>query len=351
MRIATLGNASVIHTQRWVEWFRGRGHEVALWSLEPGPPALAAHLLPRAPLPGALRYPLAVPALRRALREFRPDLVDAHYVPNYGLMGVLAGLRPLAVSAWGSDLLRDPGRDPLRRARARFVMRHADLVLADSDNLAAAARALGAAHVAAIPWGVELSRFTPGDAREPGLVISTRMHEPVYDLPTVIRGVARAQRERPELRLVIAGDGSRHAEIEAQARRELSDGSWRMLGRLAPEELAGWLRRAEIYLAAARSDSTSLSLLEAMACGAIPIVTDLDGNREWVGEGDGARLFPPGDDARLAAALTETLASADWRAGARARNRRVVETRADAAVNLARIEERFATLARSARHA
>src|SRR5207253_3496085 len=45
VRIATLANASVIHTQRWVEYFRSRGHEVAVWSLEPGPPALGARIL------------------------------------------------------------------------------------------------------------------------------------------------------------------------------------------------------------------------------------------------------------------------------------------------------------------
>ena len=67
MKIATLGNASVIHTRRWVEHFRRRGHDVRAWSLEPPLPDFACERLPRAPLPGALRYPLAAPALRAAL--------------------------------------------------------------------------------------------------------------------------------------------------------------------------------------------------------------------------------------------------------------------------------------------
>ena len=64
MRIATLANASVIHTRRWVEYFRSRGHEVGLWSLEAGPEGLGARALPRFPLPGFARYPLALPALK-----------------------------------------------------------------------------------------------------------------------------------------------------------------------------------------------------------------------------------------------------------------------------------------------
>jgi glycosyltransferase involved in cell wall biosynthesis len=349
MKIAMLANAAVIHTGRWIEWFRARGHEVELWSLEPGPAPLRAHALPRAPLPGALRYPLAVPALRRALARFRPDIVNAHYVPNYGLAGALAGRHPLVIAAWGSDLLIDPRRDALRRARARFVLSRADHVIADSENLAAAARALGVPNqrVSAIPWGVDLERFAPASAREPGLVLSTRMHEPLYDLPVVIRGVARARRSRPDLHLAIAGDGSRRAEIEALAARELPPGAWQMLGRLAPEALAAWLGRAELYVAAARSDSTSVSLLEAMASGAIPIVTDLEGNREWVSNGVGARLFAAGDEVSLAGAIEEALARPAWCDAARRRNRRTVEERADASVNMARIESCFEALVRS----
>jgi glycosyltransferase involved in cell wall biosynthesis len=346
VRIATLANASVVHTQRWVEHFRARGHDVRLFSLEPGPPELRAELLPSPPLPGALRYPLAVPALRRRLAEFDPQLVDAHYVPNYGLLGALCGRRPLSVTAWGSDLLIAAPRDRVQSARARFVLRRADLVLADSENLAAAARAMGADpdRLHAIPWGVSSARFHPGGAPEPGLLLSTRMHEDVYDLETVIEGVARVMARRPELHLEIAGDGSRRAALERRAEARLPAGRFRFVGRLSPEALAEHLRRAEIYISASRSDSTSLSLLEAMASGALPVVSDIDGNREWVGEGDGARLFAPGDAGALESALERALADPVWSAGARDRNARCVRERGDWDVQMARIEALFRAL-------
>ena len=169
MRIATLSNAAVIHTRRWVEHFRARGHSVAVWSLERGPEGLEARALPRASLPNFLRYPLAAGPLRRALAEFRPDLIDAHYVPNYGVIASLSGFRPISVAAWGSDLLVAARRDPLQRLRARFVLRRADLVIADGGDLARAAVELGAPaeRVHAIPWGVDLARFARPEAREP----------------------------------------------------------------------------------------------------------------------------------------------------------------------------------------
>ena len=347
MRIAALANASVVHTRRWVEYFRGRGHEVRLWSLEPGPAGLEARALPAAPLPGFLRYPLALPALRRELAGFAPDLVDAHFVPNYGLLGALADRHPLVVVAWGSDLLVSGRRDPLQRARAGFVLRRADAVMADSGNLAAAAVGLGAPpeRVHAIPWGIDRARFRPSSAREPGLIVSTRMHEPVYDLGTVIEATAVVLASHPGTRLVVSGFGSGTAALEALAARKLPAGKWSFTGRVDAPAMADLLARAELYVSASLSDSTSVSLLEAMASGAVPVVSDLEGNREWVGEDDGARMFPPGDAAGLAAALTRALADPAWRERARARNARVIAERGDAQANLARIETLYAALA------
>lgn len=348
MKIATLANAAVGHTRRWVDWFRARGHDVQVWSLEPGPTALGAHPLPSAPAPGALRYPLAAPALRAALAAFGPDLVDAHYVPNYGLLGALSGRRPLSVTAWGSDLLVAAPSHPLQRARARYVLERADLVIADAENLAAAARALGAdpARTHAIPWGISRQRFRPRGDRRPGLLLSTRMHEPVYDLATLIEGVAPRMARDPALRLELTGDGSLTGELERLAAARLPAGRFAFLGRLDPEAMAARLAEAEIFLSASRSDSTSVSLLEAMASGAVPVISDLAGNREWVGEGEGARLFAPGDAAALGAALDLALVDAAWRESARARNTAVIAARADEAVQMVKIEALFLALAR-----
>ena len=348
MRIATLGNAAVGHTTTWVSWFRSRGHDVRLFSLQAPPEGFADCVrLPSSSLPGALRYPLAVPALMRELERFGPDVVDAHYLPNYGLMGALAGRQPLSIAAWGSDLLLAARSNGFQYVRARFALRRARLVLCDARNLARAALQAGAIPetVWALPWGIDLTRFVPAAERTPGLIVSTRMHEAIYDLTTVIAAAAHVLAERPHTTLVVAGHGSQRGALERFAAERLPAGRWRFTGRLEPAVMAELLGRAEVVLSASHSDSTSQSLLETMASGAIPVVSDLEGNREWVGEGDGARLFPIGDARACASAVLRVLDDPAWAAMARARNRAVVVERGDASRNMARIEDAFARLA------
>ena len=111
-----------------------------------------------------------------------------------------------------------------------------------------------------------------------------------------------------------------------------------------------------MYLSASHSDSTSQSLLEAMCAGALPVVSDIEGTREWVGygepgnEGDRRKLvgeaqfFAPGAARELADALERALSDVSWAERARARNAAVIAARGDWHVNLARIEACFEAL-------
>ena len=51
------------------------------------------------------------------------------------------------------------------------------------------------------------------------------------------------------------------------------------------------LRRSKFYISATKSDGSSLSLLEAMGNGVIPIVSNIPSNREWVVDGVNGKLF------------------------------------------------------------
>jgi len=359
MRIALLGNAAALHTRRWARGLAAAGATVRVFSLE-DPAADASFAAERgveAPLdvvrlpapdwPAALRYPAARAAAARALDAFAPDVIEAHFVPNYGLLGVLVGRGPLVVHAWGSDLLRSPARSALHAARARFVLARADLVVVDAEALAVAARALGApsSRLVVAPWGADLARFTFGPAVLVPHVVSLRQLEPLYDVATLIEALPVVHAAVPELRVTIAGDGPEAAALAARAQARGVEGIVRFVGRVPHAALPALLASAAVTVSCALSDSTSIALLEGMAAGATPIVTDLPGNRAWVEDRVHGRLVPPGDAPHLAGALIETLLDPEFRGAARMAARGRIEERGDFAAVTRAALERHAGLA------
>ena len=84
MRLAFLADASLPHTVRWVNHFADRGDDCVLVSLEPGSgfSCPVERLRDRRGLPRFVRYSLEIPHVASVLGAFRPDVVNAHFVPN-----------------------------------------------------------------------------------------------------------------------------------------------------------------------------------------------------------------------------------------------------------------------------
>jgi glycosyltransferase involved in cell wall biosynthesis len=164
----------------------------------------------------------------------------------------------------------------------------------------------------------------------------------VYDVATLLRAWARLpETERAAAELLVAGTGSEERALRTQAGAT----PVRFLGWLHEPRLDAELRAAHVYVSTSTSDSTSVSLLEAMAAGCLPVVSDIPGNREWVVDGETALLFPPGDDANLAAALQRAIREPGLRERAAERNRKVIAERATWATNMQAVEDLFARLA------
>lgn len=110
------------------------------------------------------------------------------------------------------------------------------------------------------------------------------------------------------------------------------------------------MQRARVALSLPRSDATSVSLLESMACGLPVLASDLPANRQWI---DPAWCLPLGeDDAAAAAAVADKLAAlADDPAAALAvgrRNRQTVLERASRRDQMDRMAALYRALPRAA---
>lgn len=381
LRIGVLGDFDGVHTRSWLRWPVARGHDVhavsfyrpreplegvtlhVLREAAPGEPPVrrragsgsrASSLLPRsiARVAHGARYRAS--GLRGVLRSIAPDIFHAHFVVEHGFYGALASVHPLVVTAWGSDVLVEPRRDPLSKLIARWTLGRADLVTSNSGYMAERIVALGvrASKVEVVTLGADrydLERHAdsvnlrPHDASRPETIISTRAHEPLYNVGEILDAYGEVARRRPGTRLVVANDGADSRALQSIAAS--SPGRVEFVGVLDRTAFRDALAGAEVFVSVPSSDATSVALLQAMAAGAFPVVSDLPAVREWIEDGVNGIVVPLHRPDALATAIRRALDDHDLRRRAAAVNRAVVEERGLTETHMARLEELYLRLA------
>lgn len=236
-----------------------------------------------------------LPRLARWLHRVDADWIHAHYLSSHGTLAWLAqrlyGVRGRLVgSAWGSDILVAPQRSALMRATTRRVLKACTLTTSDSQVMAARMHELGAGEVMVFPFGLETMPPAP-PAKDDGLFFANRGLEPIYAPQRVLQAFAAL--DWPGKHLVVANDGSLRATLEAAAPAAVQ-----FVGRLDATTQAGHYAAARWYLSLPTSDSVAVSVLEAMAQGCIPVLSDLPANRELVQDGDNGLILADGEPLR-----------------------------------------------------
>lgn len=80
-----------------------------------------------------------------------------------------------------------------------------------------------------------------------------------------------------------------------------------LIGRLPNEELERWYNAADLYISTSLFEATGYALLEAMACGCIPVVTDIPSFKKVTGNGKYGFLFGPGNTNALLEQLRQAV--------------------------------------------
>ncbi len=371
MRLCLIANRS-IHTQRYARKLLEMGHEVYLvgFGAEQVPmPSGVRQLDSAAGLPrwarGKLRWPSWARAVRRTVLDLQPDVLHAHQVATAGWLGAATGYHPLLVTAWGSDLMVGARRSLPQRMLARWVLRRADHVTCVSHGLAEAALGLGAGpgRLEVAPWGVETAIYYPAEDRSVvrqrlGLgsgpvVLSVRSVKPVYNPLDVAHAIPKVLGECPQAQFVIRSHNS-DTRLLGQFREVVRAGgaeaSVRYVGDLPDErDIADLYRAADVAVSVPSSDGTPSSVLEALACGAVPVVSDLPSLHEWVEHEREALIVPVHDVQALSGAIVRLLSEDGLRRTMAASGADLVRRRADSRVWMRRYEEIYEGLAASYR--
>ncbi|MDP2307790.1 MAG: glycosyltransferase family 4 protein [Pseudomonadota bacterium] len=276
---------------------------------------LTGHPSPRVPAPAT-----AVPPVVLGLR---PDVIHSFDLVLYPSLALLGGVArrlgvPLVAHFHGGAPARNPAWRRVERralanvARLLFTTRARGREWVESGALADEGRIVEIFETSTF-FG---SGARPTDRRSPDTRLSAGPRflsvgrlDPVKDPRTTLDGFARIARVRPDARLVLAWNAS---PMEAEVRRVIASDPVlaprvELRGRVARAEMATLYAEADILLQSSVREVCGVAVIEALACGCVPVVTDIPPFRRLLDGGHVGRLFPRGDGVALAAQVLALL--------------------------------------------
>jgi glycosyltransferase involved in cell wall biosynthesis len=291
------------------------------------------------------------------LIKHRCNLIHAHWAIPTGVIGALAGVllkKPLIVTIHGSDFRMAMDRSFLLRRLFLYVCRRARHITCVSEIQKKEIEQLGieGEKISVFPMGIDESFLEVGRNREWDLkhrsftILSNRNLLPIYNVSLLIRAIPIVLQEEPNTKFFIAGDGPEKDRLEREAKRLSIDSFIQFLGRIPHERMADLLAQADIYVSTSLHDGTSVSLLEAMACGAFPVVTDIPSNREWITDGENGFLVHADEEKYLANRIVDAIRNQPLLEKSRIENLSIVEEKALWPVNIEKIEKVYSQLLR-----
>jgi glycosyltransferase involved in cell wall biosynthesis len=261
--------------------------------------------------------PALVKDLKRVLRQVQPELVHAGPLQSVGLIAALTGFHPLLGMSWGFDLMQDADKNACARRITRRVLARLDWLFGDCQAVLDKAARLGydTKRSTRFPWGVDLAHFSPGKSeairerlgwQDATILFCNRSWEAKYGVDLVARAFVQSARADGNLRLILAGSGSQRELIEEILRQGGVRERVFFAGQIPNRDLPDWYRAADVYISASHTDGSSVSLMEALACGLPAVISDIPANLEWVTDGEQGWLFKDGSQVELAACMGKT---------------------------------------------
>jgi glycosyltransferase involved in cell wall biosynthesis len=196
-------------------------------------------------------------------------------------------------------------------------------------------------------YGVDIDRFHPPPypTARSSVCLSNRAMVPVSNLESILLAARKLEDQDSSIRIHLAGNGEQSTFLRRRATQLRLGNRISFLGSIDHDQMPEILRSVSIYVSMSGSDGASLSLMEAMACGAFPVVSDIPANREWITDGINGYLVPLNSPDRLAEKLHDAWNHPGLREDAGKHNWSLIREKCDYRKNMAIIESAFLRLA------
>jgi len=272
---------------------------------------------------------------RRLIHRIKPDLIHAGPIQTCALIAALSGFHPILAMSWGFDLMEDVHRGHIWEWATRYTLKRSSFFTSDAyvTRDKAVAYGMDASRTVVFPWGVDLGHFNvrtvPREKVETFTLFCNRSWETRYGVDVLARAFVKVARQNEHVDLILLAGGSQGNRI----RQILNTGGVldrvTFGGQISQADLPRWYHMADLYISPSHVDGSSVSLMEALACGLPCLVSDIPANREWVIEGENGWLFSDGDADALAEKILTVIQQRQKLPEIGRASRRSAEMRAD----------------------
>lgn len=335
-----MSDAQNTHTKRWVKSLAEKGVEILLFSLSgnesyydtmPNVRLVICNMDVKGRLLGKLKYFTVVGKLKRCIEEFKPDVLHAHYLSSYGLLGALSGFHPYIISVWGSDVYDFPNHAPFGKNIVRFALSKADKILSTSHVMAEETRKYTDKDIEITPFGVDTSCFRKINGIQlvnEFVVGNVKTLEPQYGIDVLIEAFKIVIDNNPllKLRLEIYGKGAYRNEYEKLAKKLGIEKQTEFKGFIANDLLPEVYNSMSVAVSVSICDeSFGVVAVEAMACECPVITSDAVGFKEVVDDGNTGYIVPKHNPKATAEAIQKFIDNPKLRQELGAKGRRHVQ--------------------------
>lgn len=237
-------------------------------------------------------------AIRKVIDDFQPSIIHVHQANSYAYLTgkAISEKTPLVLTAWGSDVLILPKRSIIHKFIVKSGIKKATIVTADSQEMCDAINGLVPyKDVVLANFGVDIDVQSTNSPIRDLVLYSNRMHEPLYRIDTVLEESSDFLKIQENAKLIIAGAGSQTDFLQQYVKDQKLESCIEFVGFISSEQNIKNYKESRFFISIPTSDGTSISLLEAMAYGCIPIVSNLNSNKEWIKDGENGIVLQDGE--------------------------------------------------------
>lgn len=304
LRVLLLADINSTHTQKWALGLAEDQIEIGIFSFTKANVDWFSHspyIKCLSPNSGSglkgiwlkLSYLLFLPKLRRAINEFKPDVVHAHYASSYGLLGALSFFSPFIVSAWGSDVIEFPRKGFLQQLVLEFVFSRAMKICVTSLIIKKELRKYTVKTPLIVPFGVDVHTFYSQNSRvsnRPFTFGCIKHFEKVYNIDKVVIAFGMLVRRFPKtpLRLKLIGDGSQRRAIEKLIVLLKLEDKVELVGKIIHSQVPLHLNTLDAFVNVSEYESFGVAVAEAMACEVPVVISNFEGFKDLVPDRENA---------------------------------------------------------------